>query len=170
MSTHSFNTDFLSADTDLDWHVVLRGKAQAHAQTHAFGLESLDPSVLAGPDLHLQDWGPVLGGAHSPSDALDRAAQLVSGTNGDQVAIAESQDVVVTPMAEIDGTAGNNLLNGTANADTINGLGGSDTINGAGGNDTINRGDGNDLITGASTIPNVSYASVDIVPPDNNTR
>ena len=51
-------------------------------------------------------------------------------------------------MAEIAGTAGDDVLNGTEGDDIIHGFGGNDTIIGGAGRDTINGGDGNDNIHG----------------------
>jgi len=49
-------------------------------------------------------------------------------------------------MANIDGTAGDDLLNGTIGDDIINGLAGDDTIDGGLGDDMLNGGAGDDII------------------------
>jgi Ca2+-binding RTX toxin-like protein len=153
MSRQSFITDLLKTDADIDWQGFQRSDAQAHAQSHAFGVESLDPSQFTdsdvpGADLPVQDWSAVLPGAHDPSSSLDGAAQLVPGADAGHMTVAENQYAVVTPMAMITGTAGNDNRTGTASADTIDGLGGNDTLSGGAGNDTIYGGGGNDTLVG----------------------
>jgi len=59
-------------------------------------------------------------------------------------------------FADIDGTAGDDVLNGTSSADTINGFGGNDTIDGGLGNDIINGGDGDDVIIFSATNTSTS--------------
>jgi Ca2+-binding RTX toxin-like protein len=65
-------------------------------------------------------------------------------------------------MANITGTAGNDVLNGTPSDDTIFGLNGNDTINGGAGidnlygglgDDRLFGGDGNDVLIGYATSP-----------------
>ncbi|MFC7397104.1 calcium-binding protein [Chelatococcus sp. GCM10030263] len=148
MSNTSFVSDFLNTDLDLDWHGLLRGKAQV--QTHAFGLDSLDPSVLADSDLHgaglqVQDWSAVLAGMHAMSGALDNSAQRAEGVGSQWVAM-ETQDAATPPII---GTEGNDPLSGTSGADMIEGRGGNDTINAGTGADTVYGGLGNDSIQGA---------------------
>ena len=49
---------------------------------------------------------------------------------------------------DIDGTAGDDVLNGTDNGDDIDGAAGNDTINAAGGDDYVEGGQGNDTVNG----------------------
>lgn len=51
-------------------------------------------------------------------------------------------------MANINGTAGDDLLNGTTTYDSIYGLAGNDTLNASDGNDSLDGGRGNDDIYG----------------------
>lgn len=78
------------------------------------------------------------GGAESFGTA---SMMTTSGTGGED-------EGVITPLAVINGTAGNDSLDGTVDPDTIDGLGGDDTINGFGGNDSLIGGSGNDSIFG----------------------
>lgn len=57
---------------------------------------------------------------------------------------------VVAPRANVDGTAGADVLFGLGGNDTILGLGGNDSINGRGGNDKIFGGAGHDTLLGAA--------------------
>jgi len=57
---------------------------------------------------------------------------------------------VTVEVANVKGTAGNDVLNGTTGNDTIAGLGGNDTMNGGNGNDILDGGAGNDNLTGGA--------------------
>lgn len=54
----------------------------------------------------------------------------------------------VAPVADITGTAGDDVINGTVGGDVIDALGGDDLVNGMNGADTILGGDGADQIHG----------------------
>ena len=51
-------------------------------------------------------------------------------------------------MADIVGTAGNDLIDGTLQGDDISGLGGNDTLNGSDGSDFLDGGAGDDTLNG----------------------
>lgn len=59
-------------------------------------------------------------------------------------------------MANITGTAANNVLNGTANADVILGLAGNDVLNGLAGTDRLDGGVGNDTLNGGDDNDSLS--------------
>ncbi len=51
---------------------------------------------------------------------------------------------------DLDGTAGDDVINGTNTTDRVHGLGGNDTLTGNDGNDIINGGAGNDSLSGGN--------------------
>ena len=66
-------------------------------------------------------------------------------------------------FANIDGTAGDDVLDGTADADTINGLGGNDIINGLGGDDIIDGGAGDNTLNGGAGNDTITSLGNDII-------
>jgi len=61
-----------------------------------------------------------------------------------------SSGKVTVEVANVLGTAGDDVLSGTATADTLAGLGGNDNLNGGAGNDLLDGGAGNDTMTGGT--------------------
>jgi Ca2+-binding RTX toxin-like protein len=162
MSRQSFITDLLNTDADIDWQGFQRSDAQAHAQSHAFGVESLDPSQFTdfdvpGADLPVQDWSAVLASPDEVGPDVGGSEQLVADASGmpvDSSAPAAAGDPIQLPLLPpfIIGTEDPDTLTGTADAEFIFGLGGNDTIDGNGGYDTIYGGYGDDFIHGQGNI------------------
>jgi Ca2+-binding RTX toxin-like protein len=159
MSQQSFVTDFLNTDADLDWHGFQRGKA--HAQSPAFGLESLDPSAFTdlGQGVDSQGLDPVLAGPREPSGALDSAAGLAPephvAADGEAAAAASPAAPldVALPSVPVIGKlvvddVGNHIFLGGDTSETYIDLGGDDLFLGKGGNDYIYAGPGYDYAGG----------------------
>jgi Ca2+-binding RTX toxin-like protein len=96
----------------------------------------------------------------APAQLFDKAEVRlirVHGRGGDDTVTIDETNGALGERVEIDGGAGNDILNGSAGAeritggegdDQINGNGGSDWINGAAGDDVITAGNGRDVIYG----------------------
>ncbi|HEU0099131.1 MAG TPA: pre-peptidase C-terminal domain-containing protein [Allosphingosinicella sp.] len=113
---------------------------------------------ISGNTISHVDEGIDVTGDITPNGILieDNDVSHVDGTNGDPVGIWFEPNPVLTTPYDIDGTAGDDVLEGGAGSDSLSGLGGDDMLTGGGGNDTLTGGADED--TAAYAGPRSGYA------------